>query len=272
MTANTLPPRSSSRRAPSSRQQGRDAAATATSARWSAASHRRRWRRGGGSFARRAVAPPSDLERPGILVVSAVGDPLARTVALLLADADIPVLHVVPEGLAELEYETHMGRVYVAGMPLRGLVLRSGCPDSAGPLRDDFSYSPSVMASWLAIASAPSVRAVNYYDAGAWTSGCGWPHWAKRLSGAGVRLYSYDDLGFGGDIQVSVVACGAVVSGPETKAVKDAAEVLQADGVRLATVTTLTNGGVADVNTQPAIVDPATARRAAVRITNYLAA
>ena len=63
-----------------------------------------------------------------------------------------------------------------------------------------------------------------------------------------------------------------MVAGPETTCVSAAAAALESSGVRLATVTSLPDGRVSNVDAQPQVTDSLDARRAAARIADYLAA
>jgi hypothetical protein len=206
------------------------------------------------------------------LVVSPADDAIARTVVWLLLDAGLPVLHTVPDQLGRMECTIRKGSVIVAGRPLRGLLLRAGHHRHGSSIVDSFSSDAATMATWLAAAAAPGVRAVNGYGSEAWVNGAGWSFWHRLLLQCGVPLYSAADRMGGGDAEISLVACGDVVAGPRSAPVMAAAEVLAANGVHLATVTTLPGGGVAAVDTQPEIAEAGDVRKAAARVTNYLAA
>ncbi len=131
---------------------------------------------------------------------------------------------------------------------------------------------PRITASWLAAASFPSMRAVNAYDPTAWRRGAGWSVWKDRLGECGVPVQPPPERHSTSSGTLSLVACGAVVAGPETAYVSAAAAALESSGIRLATVTSLPDGRVSNVDAQPQVTDSLKARRAAARLANYLAA
>jgi hypothetical protein len=96
--------------------------------------------------------------------------------------------------------------------------------------------------------------------------------WKDRLGDCGVPVQPAPDGHPAPAGYRSLIVCGRVVSGPDTACVSAAAEALGASGVRLASVTSLADGCVADVDPQPQLSGAIEARRAAARITDYLAA
>ncbi len=204
--------------------------------------------------------------RSGVVIVASPSDLLAQLVATSLLYAHVPTCQLDPSDLADVELEWHGDRVTIDGHPVSGLLWRALQTQSSDLL------DPRVIASWLAAASFPSMRAVNAYDPPAWRRGAGWSVWKDRLDECGVPVQPPPDRHSASSDASSLVACGAVVAGPETACVSAAAEALESSGVRLASVTSLPDGRVSGVNAQPQVGDSIEARRAATRIADYLAA
>lgn len=212
---------------------------------------------------RSAARNPTDTTQPGVVIIAAPSDLLAQLVATTLLYAHVPTCQLDPAELSHVELGWHGRSVTLNGQPIRGLLWRALRPGS-GQLK------PKTVASWLAVASWPTMRAINSYDSEAWCRGAGWSVWGDRLADGGVPIQPEPDPAAAPSR--SLVVCGAVVSGPETGTVKAAAATLQRSGVRLASVTSLPTGRVTDVDPQPDVTDSVDARRAAARIANYLAA
>ncbi len=205
--------------------------------------------------------------RPGVVIIAAPSDLLAQLVATSLIYAHVPTCQLHPAELADIELEWHGTAVTIGGQPICGLLWRG-----LDAFDRDPGLDPLIAASWLAAASFPSMRAVNAYDPAAWRRGAGWSVWKDRLGECGVPVQPPPERHSTSPGTRSLVACGAVVAGPETKCVSAAAEVLESSGVRLATVTSLPDGRVCDVDAHPQVSDSLEARRAATRIADYLAA
>ena len=202
--------------------------------------------------------------RPGVVVVAVPSDLLAQLVATSLLYAHVPTCQLSPSNLDEVELEWHGDQVTINGQPVSGLLWRTG-PTTG-------SLDPRITASWLAAASFPSMRAVNAYDPAAWRRGAGWSVWKDRLDECGVPVQPPQERHSTSSGTSSLVACGAVVTGPATTGVSAAAEALESAGVRLATVTSLPDGRVSNIDAQPQVNESLDARRAAARIADYLAA
>ncbi|MGI9648718.1 MAG: hypothetical protein ACR2OI_09390 [Acidimicrobiia bacterium] len=203
--------------------------------------------------------------QPGVVIIASPSDLLAQLVAMSLMYAHVPTCQLDPGELADVEVEWHGSGVTVNGQPIRGLLWRALQPGGS-------SMEPTVLASWLAAASFPSVRAINSYDPDAWRQGAGWSVWEDRLGRSGVAVRPPQEQPSTPAGTSSLVVCGEVVCGPDTPEVTAAAGVLAESGVRLASVTSLPDGTVSDVDTQPEIDDSVQARRAVARVTDYLAA
>jgi hypothetical protein len=198
-----------------------------------------------------------------VVIISAPSDLLAQLVAMNLLYSHVPTCQVDPEELASIELEWHGCSASVNGNPIRGLLWRTLRPGSG-------AIEPKVTASWLAVASLPTMRAVNAYDPDAWCRGAGWSVWGDRLADGGVAVARSDEPH--PTAAPSLVVCGRVIAGQATPAVEAAAGTLEKSGVHLATVTSLPDGRVTDVDSQPEVSHPLHARRAAARIADYLAA
>ncbi|MBT8217781.1 MAG: hypothetical protein HKN74_02460 [Acidimicrobiia bacterium] len=212
---------------------------------------------------RSAARSTADTGQPGVVIIAAPSDLLAQLVATTLLYAHVPTCQLDPSELSSVELGWHGRSVTLNGQPIRGLLWRALRPGS-GHLK------PKTVASWLAVASWPTMRAINSYDSEAWCRGAGWSVWGDRLADGGVPVQPEPDPAAAPSR--SLVVCGAVVSGPDTGPVKAAAATLQKSGVRLASVTSLPTGRVSNVDPQPEVSDSVDARRAAARIANYLAA
>lgn len=199
--------------------------------------------------------------RPGVVIISPPSDLLAQLVAMSLMYAHVPTCQLDPGELETIELEWHGRSVSVNGSPISGLLWRALHPGVA---------DPKVTASWLAVASSPSMRAVNAYDPDAWCRGAGWSVWGDRLAAGGVPVETSCEPRPAA--APSLVVCGKVVAGKANPAVAAAADTLEESGVHLATVTSLPDGRVTNVDPQPDVSDPVHARRAAARIADYLAA
>lgn len=202
--------------------------------------------------------------RPGVVVVAPASDLLAQLVATSLIYAHVPTCQLDPADLDEVELEWHGDVITINGKPITGLLWRTG--------PEDPSLDSRTTATWLAAASFPSMRAVNAYDPTAWRRGAGWSVWEDRLGECGVPVQPPSERHSASSGTRSLVACGAVVAGPETPCVAAVTDALESSGVRLASVTSLPDGRVTEVNAQPHVDDSIEARRAAVRIADYLAA
>jgi hypothetical protein len=203
-------------------------------------------------------------DRPGVVVVAVPSDLLAQLVATSLLYAHVPTCQLSPSNLSEVDLEWHGDQITINGQPVSGLLWRTG--PAAG------SLDPRVTASWLAAASFPSMRAVNAYDPTAWRRGAGWSVWKDRLDECGVPVQPPPERHSTSSGTSSLVACGAVVTGPETACVSAAAEALESAGVRLASISSLPDGRVSNIDAQPQVNESVDARRAAARIADYLAA
>lgn len=206
-------------------------------------------------------------KRPGVVIIAAPSDLLAQLVATSLLYAHVPTCQLDPAELADVELEWHGDEITINGQPICGLLWRAPRGNQVPNPMD-----PLVTASWLAAASFPSMRAVNAYDPTAWRRGAGWSVWKDRLGECGVPIQPPPERHSTSSGVPSLVACGAVVAGPETTCVSAAAAALESSGVHLATVTSLPDGRVSNVDTQPQVTDSLNARRAATRIADYLAA
>jgi hypothetical protein len=207
-----------------------------------------------------------------VVIIASPSDLLAQLVATSLIYAHVPTCQLDPAELKDVEVEWHGTTVSVNGHPVSGLLWRAlGSPD-ASPSSTSDRLDSRVVATWMAAASFPSVRAINAYDPAAWRRGADWSVWKDRLDKQGVPVQAPNGTGADSLGVTSLVVCGTVVSGPEAGPVSAAAEALESSGVRLAGVTCLPNGRVCDVDPQPQISDSLEARRAATRIANYLAA
>ncbi len=219
------------------------------------------------------LTPSCESAEPGIVIVAHAGDLVAHMVSTMLRYDQIPVWEVDPHQLVALDCDVRRNVVHIQGCPVRGLLLRtSSCPqaDLDDTVSGQLCGDPAVTASWLAAASLGPMRVINSYDSESWRNGAGWSVWERRLSSSGVPIP--DVRPDPADTQVSLLACGEVVAGADSDSVHAAGEVLKAAGVRLAAVSTLDDGTVADIDTQPRIIDAASARRAAVRVIDYVAA
>jgi hypothetical protein len=201
------------------------------------------------------------------VIIASPSDLLAQLVATILLYAHVPTCQLDPAELADVELEWHGDQITINGQKICGLLWRAPRGDGRGN-----SLDPRVTASWLAAASFPSMRAVNAYDPTAWRQGAGWSVWKDRLGECGVPVQPPPERSSASPGTPSLIACGAVVAGPETTWVSAAAAALESSGVLLATVTSLPDGRVSNVNAQPQVTDSLQARRAATRIADYLAA
>ena len=219
------------------------------------------------------LTPSCTSGEPGIAIVAHPGDLMAHMVSTMLRYDQIPVWEIDPHQLASVEFNVRRNVIHIQDCPVGGLLLRSSlCPatDPDQAITSQLCGDPSVTASWLAAASLGPMRVINSYDSESWRNGAGWSVWERRLSSSGVPIPRYDPDP--ADTQVSLLVCGEVVDGADSDTVHAAGDVLEAAGVRLAAVSTLDNGAVAGIDTQPNISDAASARRAAVRVIDYVAA
>lgn len=219
---------------------------------------------------------PIGSGRPIVVILAHTGDRLAELVSELLVSDDIPVLNLEPEKLAENRLRLHRGVATIEGQVVRGLLLRAATcleADDEQQVIGRLCGDPTLAATWLAAASLASVRAINSYDAEAWRRGAGRSVWVSRLGDCGVPVFcSRDRHPSPAESTTSLVVCGEIIEGPNTAAVTTAAGVLRACGVQLATVSTLPDGTVSDVDTQPRFDSVWAARRAARRVTEFLVA
>ena len=206
-------------------------------------------------------APTS--QRPGVVIIASPSDLLAQLVATTLVYAHVPTCQLEPGDLETVDLERRGRTATANGTPVSGLLWRTLCPGST-------CNDPTLTASWLAVASFPSMRAVNAYDPDAWCRGAGWSVWGDRLAAGGVPIENSNEPHPAA--ATSLVVCGHVVAGQDTPTVRAAAHTLEQSGVHLATVTSLPNGRVTDVDPQPEVSDRVHARRAAACIADYLAA
>ncbi len=221
------------------------------------------------------LTPTCAGDDPGIVIVAHAGDLVAHMVSTMLRYDQIPVWEIDPHQIGSVEFDLRSNVVHIQDCPVRGLLLRwSRCPQTnlEQPITGRLCGDPAVTASWLAAASLGPMRVINSYDSESWRNGAGWPVWERRLSSSGVPIPLNSDDPDPGDVQMSLLVCGEVVTGKDSDTVRAAGEVLEAAGVRLAEVATLDDGTVAGINTQPDITDAASARRAAVRVIDYVAA
>ncbi len=219
------------------------------------------------------LAPSCTTGEPGIVIVAHPGDLVAHMVSTMLRYDEIPVWEIDAHQLANVDFDVRRNVVHIQDCPVRGLLLRYPlCPatDSEDAITGQLCGDPAVTASWLAAASLGPMRVINSYDSESWRNGAGWPVWERRLSSSGVPIPINDPDP--ADTQVSLLVCGEVVSGADIETVHAAGDILEAAGVRLAAVATLDDGTVAGIDTQPNVTDAASARRAAVRVIDYVAA
>ncbi|MDH3539349.1 MAG: hypothetical protein OEP52_05090 [Acidimicrobiia bacterium] len=205
--------------------------------------------------------------RAGVVIIAPPRDLLAQLVATSLLYAHVPTCQLDPAELADVQLEWHGNEITISGQTICGLLWRA-------PRTDDklSALDPQITASWLAAASFPSMRAVNAYDPTAWRQGAGWSVWKDRLGECGVPVQPPPERHSASPGTLSLIACGAVVAGPKTPCISAAAAALESSGVRLATVTSLPDGRVSNVDAQPEVNDSLQARRAAAKIADYLAA
>lgn len=215
-------------------------------------------------FVTEASASESDQSsgRPGVVIVAPPSDFLAQLVAISLMYDHVPTCQLDPKNLAEIELTVSGSGVSVNGHAVSGLLWRAGV--------NNRELDPLTMASWMAAASR--VRAVNAYDPDAWRRGADWSVWKVRLGEGGVPVRPPYETDFPSPETTSLIACGKVVSGPETAPVVAAAGALEKSGVRLSTVTAIPDGPVTSVDAQPHTLTSLGARRAAARVANYIAA
>jgi hypothetical protein len=193
-------------------------------------------------------------------------------VSTFLRYDDIPVWDISPHQLGDLQYEIRRGELYLQDCPIDGVMLRwSRCPDE-GLTSGQHCGDPLVIASWLAAADLGRTRIVNSYDSESWRGGAGWAVWEHRLSESGVPTLQTPSSGRKDrrGLATSVIACGEVIDGPRSASVLATAGILAASGVQLATVDTLPDGTVTNVDTQPDIIEARTARRAANSIIDHM--
>jgi len=232
----------------------------------------RRWRRDHKHSLE--LTPTCSSDEPGVVIVAHMGDLVAHMVSTMLRYDEIPVWEIDPHELESVDFDVRQSIIHLQGCPVRGLLLRSSnCPatDPGQAVTGRLCGDPSVTASWLAAASLGPMRVINSYDSESWRNGAGWSVWERRLSSSGVPIPGDSDPD-PSDTQVSLIVCGEVVTGDDSATVHAAGEVLEAAGVRLAEVSTLDDGTVAAIDTQPNITDAASARRTAVRVIDYVAA
>ncbi|MDH3606548.1 MAG: hypothetical protein OER12_06100 [Acidimicrobiia bacterium] len=215
-------------------------------------------------FITETAADQSDQSsgRPGVVIVAPPSDFLAQLVAISLMYDHVPTCQLDPSDLDGIELTVCRSGLTINGHEVSGILWRAGTGTR--------NLDPLTTASWMAAASR--VHAVNAYDPDAWRRGAGWSVWKDRLGERGVPVrppYGPDPAS---PETTSLIACGKVVSGPETEPVAAAAAALEESGVRLATVTTLPNGAVTAVDAQPHSLTSLGARRAAARVADYIAA
>jgi len=218
------------------------------------------------SSARGTRSRQAATSQPGVVIIASPSDLLAQLVAMSLVYAHVPTCQLDPAELAGVDAEWDGSGVTVNGRPIQGLLWRALRPGS--PSNGD----ATVLASWLAIAGSPSMRAINSYDPEAWRQGAGWSVWEDRLGRSGVPVRPPQEGSSAPAGTRSLVVCGEVVCGPDTPPVAAAAGALADSGVHLAAVTSLPDGRISDVDPQPDIDDSVQARRAVARVTDYLAA
>ena len=217
--------------------------------------------RAAGESRRRGAAPSPS--RPGVVIIASPSDLLAQLVATSLVYAHIPTCQLEPGDLKDVELERRGRTATLNGNHIGGILWRTLCPGST-------CADPTITASWLAVASFASMRAVNAYDPDAWCRGAGWSVWGDRLADGGVPVDTSEEPH--PVAATSLMVCGHIVAGPATATIRAAADTLEASGVHLATVTSLPDGRVTDVDAQPDVSDSLHARRAAACIADYLAA
>ena len=200
-------------------------------------------------------------DRSGVVIIAPPSDLLAQLVATSLMYDHVPTCQLDPAELDYVDLEMSGAGVTVNGHVATGLLWRAAVTPGNDPVTS---------ASWLAAASR--MRAVNSYDPEAWRRGAGWSVWEDRLGECGVPVRPPSEPNPHSPEATSLIACGAVVSGPETPSVTAAAEALEESGVRLATITSLPEGQVTSVNAHPEVTTSLDARRAAARVAEFIAA
>jgi len=217
------------------------------------------------------LTPSCESDQPGIVVVAHPGDLVAHIVSTFLRDDGIPVWDVNPHQLGDLRYEIRRDALYLQECPISGAMLRWSCCPDEGLTSSQHCGDPLVIASWLAAADLGQTRIVNSYDAESWRGGAGWAVWEHRLSESGVPTLKSDrgSQTFG-RARTSVMACGEVIDGPRSQSVIAACGVLMASRMRLATISSLANGVITNVDTQPDIVSSSVARLVATAIIDHM--
>jgi hypothetical protein len=175
------------------------------------------------------------------------------------------------------------------------VILFRAFPDSTFSVGFDAEDQPfcnsEIGAAWLAALNLDSVLAVNRYDATAWFEGLGWPVWRRWLAAAGVPLspFAFGDAGaedldgwhpyatglrealppastrrilgaaFTASLSAATVLAVAGVPPRDemSAAIREAARVLDACGLRIAEIGADAEGRVLAVNPQPSISDEA---------------
>ena len=221
--------------------------------------------------------PSNPSGAPVVVIMASAGDRLAELVTQLLAYDEVPVWNLEPHQLQDHPLRLHQGVATIEGQVVRGLLLRAAAcleaDDDEQQVIGRLCGDPTLAATWLTAASLTSVQAINSYDADAWRRGAGWSVWVNRLGDSGVPVFcSRDRHPSPAELATSLVVCGEVVDGPCPNSVSAAANVLSDSGVRLATVSTLVDGTVSGVDTQPRFTHGRAARRAALRVSDYLVA
>lgn len=239
---------------------------------------------------------------PCALLVGSPSDELLLATRDALTRRNIAVRAVPPHQLATLSLHLAGGQCSVDGQPLGALLWRA-YPDSR--LSDCFAASDrafadaEIGAAWLAVINAPSLLAINRYDADSWFDGLGWPCLRRCLKDAGIPLspFAYGDTSDGsegshwlpyistGPAQrpppqaaraalgaalsaepartAATVVCGHLLDGAPEAAISHAARALAHRGVHIARLYADAIGRILLVDPQPAITDRNTAARAA---------
>lgn len=244
-----------------------------------------RRRTGGRRFLRRplfgqergdACRPPNPSQRPVVVIMAHPGDKLAGLVSQVLAYDDVPVWKLEPHQLLRHPLRLRQGVATIEDQVVRGLLLRAAAcleADDEQQVIGRLCGDPVLAATWLAAASLASVQAINCYDADAWRRGAGWSVWVSRLGDSGVPVFcSRDRHPSPAELATSLVVCGEVIDGPRPASVATTARVLRDSGVQLATVHSLVDGTVSGVDTQPRLIPGPAARRAAIRVSQFLVA
>lgn len=213
-------------------------------------------------------------------------------VTTYLHNKNVQVICAEPASLGSLDIHLEQDDFYVNRQLVTGILFRS-VPDTTFSegfaLADRRFCDAEIRAVWLAALNLKTILAVNRYDAVAWFEGTNWPIWRRRLLEAEIpvspfyfgnhlqesNIYWYPYLSTENrpapgavtkrmlapaltqnkPFQENLIVWGNVVFDSNQPYMTDVAKLLENAGIRIALVSTDSNGHILSINTQPMLAN-----------------